>query len=415
MAPEPVPPTRPDAKPILLVAQCGVAVRENSILVDRKFHTGVLEYLRRIDRRIACLLPRMTAEGERSAVDLVQVPRESLPYELHVVSGRLLTGDDLGVVAGAVRESSLAYIGITDHLNFAVSDACRALHVPYVAVSEYTLRTEQDILRATTPSLARRAVRGLRLRADHARKLELVANACEVHANGYPTFHELEGVHRSRILFFDTRAMEADVVPERDLEARLATRASRPPVLIFSGRYHPMKGALDAVDVGIELFRRGLDFRLELFGTGPLRPEMDARVRRHGAADRIRIHDPIPYKPDLVARTREADLFLGCNVQGDPSCTYLETLSCGVPIVGYANEMWSPLCRESSAGVSVRARDVRALADAAWSLLADPERLRKMSLSARSFALEHSMERAWDLRTARLRELSARADAARVA
>ena len=83
--------------------------------------------------------------------------------------------------------------------------------------------------------------------------------------------------------------------------------------------------------------------------------------------------------------------------------------------MGYANEMWSPLCRESSAGVSVRARDVRALADAAWSLLADPERLRKMSLSARSFALEHSMERAWDLRTARLRELSARADAARVA
>lgn len=278
--------------------------------------------------------------------------------------------------------------------------------VPYVIVSEYTLRTELDIMLATTPSPLRRLVREVRLRHLHRRKLRMVAGAVEFHANGYPTYEELAVANPARLLYFDTRALQSDVISEDALGARLDSFRARTPRLIYSGRYHPMKGALDVVKAGIELQRRGLDFRLDLYGTGPLKEQMIALALEGGAQHKITIHDPVPYKPDLVEISRRADLFLSCHVQGDPSCTYLETFACGVPVVGYANEMWTPVCRDSGAGRVVPVGDPGALAEQAIDLVKDDGALRRASTAARRFALANTMEVAWDKRAARLAALA---------
>ena len=90
-----------------------------------------------------------------------------------------------------------------------------------------------------------------------------------------------------------------------------------------------------------------MDFQLELYGKGPLREPMALLASRSNAAGKIKIHDAVAYRPDLQRIAKQADLFICCHVQGDPSCTYLETFACGVPIVGYANEMWTPLSQDS--------------------------------------------------------------------
>jgi glycosyltransferase involved in cell wall biosynthesis len=171
-----------------------------------------------------------------------------------------------------------------------------------------------------------------------------------------------------------------------------------------------MKGALDVVRVGVELKRRGVPFRLDTYGSGPLRADMVALARSGGAEDCITVHDPVPYRPTLIDATRQADLFLACHVQGDPSCTYLETFACGVPIAGYGNEMWSILQKESGAGVSVPVGDVAGLAGAVAELLRDRARLQEASLRARSFAAVHTMEAAWDRRAERLSALALQAE-----
>jgi glycosyltransferase involved in cell wall biosynthesis len=366
----------------------------------------MLEYVRRLGRRLSCLMPRMSASDVRGAMDCVEVPLTELPYRIHLVSSTQMRADDRKVVNQAVGEAALAYVGNSDWYNIIVADRCRAAGVPYVIVSEYTLRTELDIMRATTPSLLRRFVREVRLRHLHRRKLKMVAGAVEFHANGYPTYEELAVANPSRLLYFDTRALQSDVISDAALGARLDSFRARTPRLLYSGRYHPMKGALDVVKAGIELQRRGFEFQLDLYGTGPLKEEMVALVRDAGAQHKISIHDPVPYKPDLVQISRRADLFLSCHVQGDPSCTYLETFACGVPVVGYANEMWSPLCRESGAGRAVPVGEHGALAEQAMDLMKDHRALRQASTAARQFALANTMEMAWDKRAARLAALA---------
>ena len=384
-------------KTVLIASEAGVQPQGDTVAIDRKFHDGMLEYAKRLNQPLACIVP--AAKPGMGSVELLAT---ELPYRIHVVPKDMVGAERADVIQRAVAGAALAYVGISGSVCSAVAEACDAAGVAYVAISEYTLRTELDIMRAGTPSIPRRLIRALRLRWRHRRKLRIVARAAELHANGYPTFNELADASSRRLLYFDTRARAADVIPSVRLAERLESISDRPARLIYSGRYIAMKGVMDVVKAGIELHLRGVRFQLDMYGSGPLKSQMRSLVESSGLLGTIRIHDPVPYHPNLITITREADLFLCGHVQGDPSCTYLETFACGVPMVGYSNEMWTPLCEESRAGDIVRVGDHRAMAECAERLLADRDRLRVASVCAREFALAHTMERAWDDRVSGL-------------
>ncbi len=376
------------------------------LLIDRKFHTGMQEYVRRLHRPLACLLPRMPPSRVTNAATMEFVPHAEMPYRVHVLSGPNPEAEDIPTLERALDETALAYIGDSTRLNLTIAEMCRDRGVPYVATSEYTLRTVLDIMRGETRSPLRRVVRELRARVSNRSRLELVANAAEIHANGYPTYLELADVNPRRMLFFDTRATAEDIISEPAVLRRLDSLNHRPPRLLYSGRYHKMKGALDVVRTGIELFRRGVKFKLDTYGAGSLHGEMVEMVRRSGTEEYITVNGLIPFRPNLIDVTRDADLFLACHTQGDPSCTYLETFACGVPIAGYANEMWAVLQRESRGGVAAPVGDSRGLANEIEAILRDRQQLTDASLRARAFAASNTMEVAWDRRTARFAALA---------
>ena len=389
---------------ILVVALCGAELRSRSILIDRKFHEGMIGFVERLDRPFSCLMPRFTPAESSQAMDMIEVPISELPYRANVLEKPLLGADSLRIVERSLDGVALAYLGAFEDLNLAVASACRGRDIPYAVVSEYTVQTELEIMRANTSSAARRLWREARIRLGKPRRLRFVASAQEVHANGYPTYRELAAANPRRMLFFDTRARAEDIICESELCERLASRANRRPRLIYAGRYHPMKGTLDVIKVGIELDRLGLDFQLDLYGKGPLREQMESLASHSRAAGKIQIHDAVAYRPDLQRIGKQADLFVCCHVQGDPSCTYLETFACGVPIVGYANEMWTPLSSDSGAGEVVPKGDYKALAKTVARLVGT-SRLEELSLRARSFAAANTMEIAWDRRISHLAAL----------
>ena len=108
--------------------------------------------------------------------------------------------------------------------------------------------------------------------------------------------------------------------------------------------------------------------------------------------------------PDLQAYAKSCDLFVCCHIQSDPSCTYLESLGCGLPIVGYENSMWKGVQQASGAGLSAPIHDIGAAADRIGQLLADKGLLAEMSRKARAFALEHSFEREFARRISSLND-----------
>lgn len=378
------------------------------VWVDRKAHTGLLAYRERLGRPIILVSPRGTDSQLPYLMDHVRLSRQDLPYEVIAVAEDCPESDPVMQSAiRAIRKASLFYGSPGDGLYRKLASAAIEAEVPFVAVVEYSLRTEMDIVAAQSRrDPVRRVWRSFRTVLADRRRATQLALARQLHCNGYPSFEDYARCNPARLLYLDSRLSVADIVDPDWILRRYASRASgeRPARLIFSGRYEKLKGTDLVLDAAIVLAARRADFEMDFFGKGTLMQDLRRRVVKAGLTDRIRINDAVPY-PALVDRTRSCDVFVSGAAQGDPSCTYLETLGCGVPIVGVANEMWRSMAAASQAGIAVPTRLPGALADSIDTALNDSDLLIQWSINAIEFARRHTFEREWERRCSALEEI----------
>ena len=374
----------------LLMAHLNVARVENGRLqVDRKFLAGIQRYAERIRRPLITVHPEAT--GRTRIMDAVETPCSELAFEVMTVKvdgwGRTLPAD-IPRLRNAISRSDLVY-----GRGLGAPELARRLGVPYVLVLEYDLAAEVVATTSQTANPLRRASRAARCAWHHLTvEIPEMRRAHSLHCNGFPVYDAARRHNPSRLLFLDSRLSEDILISREQLAARLAGAAGRPLRLLYSGRYERMKGSDDAVRVGLECLRRGLDVEMHCYGHGNLRSEMEALAATAARPERILIHDSIPF-PELVKTAQACDVFVCCHRQSDPSCTYLESLGAGLPIVGYDNAMWRSLREKSGAGYCSPIGNFEAVADAVERLASDHRTLAAMSAEARAFAEAHCYER----------------------
>lgn len=327
-------------------------------------------------------------------LDHVEVDPRELPFAVDICDFL-----DHRAVTTRLRKVGLVLAGLDSRLEH-VYRLCQTAGVPIVHVAETTLRTRRQIVRAEARNPLRRAVRWWREARREAFFQEVVKYSAGVQCNGTPTYKAYRSLNRSPLLFFDTRVSAAMVASSAVLSSRFAgLRSGGPLRLGFSGRLVAIKGVDHLPKVAAELKRRGLRFTLDIFGGGDMAHQIEAEVRNLALADSVRMRGVADFNRELVPfMTRNIDLFVCCHRQGDPSCTYLETLACGVPIVGYDNEAFSGLVAYSGLGWTTPMNKPLALAgkiaslDGARSLLVDAAK------EAREFALGNTFEQTMDRR-----------------
>jgi glycosyltransferase involved in cell wall biosynthesis len=337
-------------------------------------------------------------------MDLVSVPVSELGYSVQTleegITPRHPTPSLISKLSDLVGQSELVYGG-----GNLTTSLARKANVPAVGVFEYNLRTMIVFATVGVTSALKRAHATARVANYYAREvLPTVRGATLLHCNGYPFYREAQWLNRNRLLYLDSRMRSEMVIGQEQFDARLSERRTRLPRLIFSGRFEAAKGALDTILVAKECLARGLRFTLDLYGQGSQKSAMLEAVSSAQLGEYVRIHDPVSY-PELVEITRGSDLFICCHVQDDPSCTYLETMGCGVPIAGYANAMWAAMLDDSAAGVCASTHDSAALAQQVARVCGDHDLLDALSRRALRFAKAHTFEEEFGLRTDSLREI----------
>ncbi|TNF58787.1 MAG: glycosyltransferase, partial [Burkholderiales bacterium] len=233
--------------------------------------------------------------------------------------------------------------------------------------------------------------------------------------SGTPTHDIYRDLCRDTMLFFDNRVQGKDVISDPALDAKLARlRQGHPLRLVFGGRLIAMKGVLELPRVAAELARAGVSFTFDIFGSGPLLGALEERIRAAGLQDRMQLRGVLDFDSGWVPWLRDnADLFICCHPQGDPSSTYPEVMSCGVPIAGYDNEAFRGVVRESGSGWLAPARDAAALARVVARLDTDRGAIAEATRRARDFARMHAFEPTFARRSAHIIRNSRLPDALR--
>ncbi len=385
--------------PVLLMAAPAPVIPRagGKVRLDKKFLDGMARHLVHWPGPVRVILWR----GAQSIPFAVEVVPQSFGFDLFV----LAEGEH---PPPAVWEGVRVFFASADDLRaLALLPAARAAQAKVVLALEYTLETRLRIA-ALEQSLSwpKRLWSMAWNLAAEGRRRGALQQADGVQFNGYPAFDAYCARVRNPLLYLDNRMTPALMATPSEMAVRRTRLSAGAPLrLIYSGRLEPMKGAQDLLPIMHHLRAKGVAATLDIYGTGSLAGAIEAGL---GAFEgQVRLHGPVDFAETLVPRTRnEADLFLACHRQSDPSCTYLEAMGCGVAIVGYANRMWARLAQESGAGPVVPLGKPEAMAEAVAALDADRKRLIAAQERARAFAAAHDFETEFAARMAHLRSVA---------
>ena len=396
----PAPRSPPVRRLLILASLPALRNSEGQWLLPGKFVTGMKAYAKRWPGPIVVGL--QAGDAPTGDLDNRYFSPDELPFELLTVSF-----PELAAYGGSLLEGAVV-LAILNHTLYGLGQRCLECGAIFVANAELSLRTQLQIAKATHGWGWQLIKTGVWLTLNHRHAVQEIRLAQGLQCNGTPTFDAFARYNPSPLLYFDNRTTSELCATSADLEVRFASLSQRQRLrLLFSGRLHPIKGVHHLIPLALALRAQGTPFELWIAGDGPLMTALQAQVADEGLQEQVRLLGALDFERELLPLLRqEVDLFVCPHLQGDPSCTYLETLCAGVPIVGYANEAWSGLQRLSSAGrLCVSARP-QSMAKEVEYLSTDFSALRQLADQALAFSSQHVFETEFDRRIAHLQHLS---------
>jgi colanic acid/amylovoran biosynthesis glycosyltransferase len=373
---------------------------DGRIVLPKKYVDGLAQF-RRFWRGVMTVYMAPGYSNTGNLDDSAYLPGD-LPCEIsilpHTEFARVLTAD----------AHSVALLSLDDFRQSHLAAVCRTYGIPCAYVTEYSLVTRTQIIDSTVVNPLRRIRRKFWESQQERLRKSAVLSAAGLQCNGTPTFDAYQKLCPEALLFFDTRVSVDMIATEDEVRRKAAAdRASLPLQLLFSGRLARMKGVMHLIEVAKALRKLNLDFHLSICGDGELKGELSQEIQKWGLSRLVSLEGALDFATELVPLVkRSADIFVCCHPQGDPSCTYLETMSCGVPIVGYANEAFEGIVRRSGAGWLTPINKPEVLAAEVARIQKQPGELLDMSLKALGFAKEHTLEATFARRANHLQALS---------
>lgn len=168
--------------------------------------------------------------------------------------------------------------------------------------------------------------------------------------------------------------------------ARIGSVASAGPWrLIVVGRLTPNKNQAVAIDALALLVDRGVDASLEVIGSGPQQPALEAQARRLGVADRVALRGELDHR-DVLERLAAADVQLLPTRHEGYGKVLLEGMVFGVVPVLADGPAAAEIAGDGRRGVVVDASRPTEFADAVAALVADRSRWHAMASEARAYA-----------------------------
>ncbi|MFU8883636.1 MAG: glycosyltransferase [Rhodobacterales bacterium] len=366
---------------LLMCAPAPVSDHGGQLKLDTKFVDGMHVQVREWNGPVRCVLQRT-----KHAIPFGQV------YDVADLSFELTILDQLAPLPDAVLADVSAVMLSADMVDIGpLSDQVRRAKLPFVVTIEYTLATRLRILWLENWRNPLRLLRSAIWTLNQERAVRSALRAADgVQFNGYPAHDAYASMNANTLLYLDNRMTPDLFATSAEMQARAEhARQGEPLRLIYSGRLEHLKGSQDLPRLMQELRNKGVQATLDIYGAGSLLDQLRASFAPF--KDMIRIHAPVDFASELVPINRQqADIFVSCHRQEDPSCSYLEAMGCGLAVAGYANQMWNRLQHSSGGGGVAPIGNIAALAEVIAGWDKDRDALIAASEAGLDFARKHS-------------------------
>jgi glycosyltransferase involved in cell wall biosynthesis len=164
--------------------------------------------------------------------------------------------------------------------------------------------------------------------------------------------------------------------------------------LVFLGRLDKHKG-VDYLIKAMPLILEREKATLTIAGNGPEREKLEALVKELKLENQVRFLGKVDHEKELPKVLGNSDIFVSPLMSG---FTLLESMSCGLPVVGADVEWTKEIVILGKTGILVEAGNSKALADGVVKLIRDRKLYEKMRTNTRKmiekeFSIESYKER----------------------
>lgn len=324
---------------------------------------------------------------------IIKKTEKELPFRCLTIEAEELIGEEHLKGASIVLASGDAY----NQLH--ISNLCRKMKIKCVYVIEYIPETRYQIASLSTNNPLVKLRRFFYIWHHEKKRVSAFQFADALQSNGTPAYYEYNHF-KNNLLYFDTRVDSRHSISTPDLEKRLEHLSQGKPLrLAFSGRLIQMKGADHLVTLAKMLKKEALPFNMTIYGTGELENEMKKTIKEYQLENQVSMPGAVDFYTQLIPDLKTTiDLFVSLHRQSDPSCTYLETLSCGVPIVGYNNKAFAGLLELADIGWGAKINDLDTIKKIIIQLDKNRAIISEKSKNSIVFSQQHDFESTYNNR-----------------
>lgn len=389
-------------KLILLPSLKARKISDNQIIITQKLLDGINKFQKYWAATIEVILEEDKLVSDN--LDNISIHVDQLSFSVRILNY------DSEEFLRALDQGSVVLASVSHRLN-KISSFCKQRNIPCVYVLEYSLKTRLQIINSSFQNPFLRARKYLWEILQEAKQVRAIGKAEGIQCNGSPTFTSYRKINVNPLLYFDSRVTEGMLISPDELRKRTQVCLSKAKLrLVFSGRLLKMKGADHLIPTALHLRKLGVNFVMYIGGDGELLNSMQGMIEKNDLTNYVSMKGVMEFKRELMPFVKnQIDLFVCCHTQGDPSCTYLETMSCGVPIVGYANEAFTGVIGASGAGWATKMNRPDILALKIAELDSRRELLVEESEKSLAFASKHTFEKTFQNRISHIRGIAERA------
>ncbi|CAN5513420.1 glycosyltransferase family 4 protein [soil metagenome] len=172
-----------------------------------------------------------------------------------------------------------------------------------------------------------------------------------------------------------------------------ADLTANPPEIIAVGRLIGKKGFSDLIEACRLLRARGLDFRCEIIGEGPLQETLRTQIESAGLTNSVALTGPLPQSEVIERLARSALFALPCVAEAGGGMDNLptvvmEAMAAGLAVVSTPVAGVPEMVQASVTGLLVPEHEPVALAESLGRLLENPELARSLGKAGRERAAE---------------------------
>jgi len=176
-------------------------------------------------------------------------------------------------------------------------------------------------------------------------------------------------------------------------EFRRADFSSAPPLIVAVGRLIDKKGFADLIQACRLLMERGISFRCQIFGEGPLKKKLHEQIVELDLQSYVELAGPKP-QHEIRSYLAGGTVFVLPSVidseggMDNLPTVIMEAMATGLPVISTAIGGIPEMVIDNETGLLVSAGDARALADAIENVITNPSLARRLGEKGHKRACE---------------------------